>query len=47
MKEGDVIGATLDVDEGTLAFTRNGEDLGVTFSLKAPRPSKVCCGPLS
>jgi len=32
MKEGDIIGVTLDMDEGTLSFSRNGEDLGVAFS---------------
>jgi hypothetical protein len=32
MKEGDVIGVTLDMDEGTLSFSRNGEDLGIAFS---------------
>ena len=29
--QGDVIGVTLDMDEGTLSFTRNGLDLGVAI----------------
>jgi hypothetical protein len=41
MKEGDVIGVTLDMDEGTLSFSKNGEDLGVAFSTGAVQiPSK-------
>jgi hypothetical protein len=31
MVTGDVISVTLDMDEGTLSFSRNGEDLGVAF----------------
>lgn len=32
MQEKDVIGVTLDMDDGTLSFSRNGEDLGIAFS---------------
>lgn len=32
MQEKDVIGVVLDMDEGTLSFSRNGEDLGIAFS---------------
>ena len=30
--QGDVIGVTLDMDEGTLSFDKNGEDLGVAIT---------------
>jgi len=31
-REGDVIGVTLDLDEGMISFTRNGQDLGVAVT---------------
>lgn len=30
-KEGDIIGVQLDMDLGTLAFSRNGRDLGIAI----------------
>ena len=37
MVQGDVIGVILDLNEGTLSFTRNGEDLGIAFKDIASR----------